>query len=174
MKVTMIDVVSINGKITQGDSPNVQEWTSPEDTAQFKQVMAEHDVIVMGRKTYDAVRPQPTADTLRIVLTRYPEQFTSESSPGALEFTDRTPRQLVDQLARGGHTNLLLVGGSEINSAFLEHGLVDELILTVEPWLFGSGINLIGDASRGIACKLLSVSQLNEQGTLLLRYAVAK
>ncbi len=170
----MIDVISINGKITQGDSPNVHEWTSPEDTAQFKQIIAEHDVIVMGRKTYDAVRPQPTVDTLRVVLTRYPEQFASESSPGALEFMNTTPTDLVNRLTSDGHTNLLLVGGSEINSAFLEHGLVDELILTVEPWLFGSGINLLSESSQGIACKLLSVSQLNEHGTLLLRYSVVK
>jgi riboflavin biosynthesis pyrimidine reductase len=72
-----------------------------------------------------------------------------------------------------GYHNMLLVGGSEIFRLFLEYQLVNYLFVTMEPFIFGQGTPMIqlGDALN-TPLHLEEVSQLNTQGTLLLKYRV--
>ena len=56
MKVIMVAVSSINGKITKGKDPNIYSWTSKEDSNFFFSLIKKHNLIVMGSKTYEAAR----------------------------------------------------------------------------------------------------------------------
>jgi dihydrofolate reductase len=169
----MVDVISADGKMTKGDDPDLHSWTSEEDFAHFMELIHQHRVIVMGSKTYDAARPKPQAERLRIVLTSDPGRYATQAVPGSLEFVTETPQAVVERLTGMGHDALLLVGGGQTNAEFLQAHLVDELYLTIEPVVFGRGVDLLG----GIACdaklQLLSVKQLNSRGTLLVRYRLA-
>jgi len=172
MKVTLAMVISIDGRITDGDNPGTMAWASPEDQDVFQQHRDTHDCIVMGRATYAAVRPilQPTASKPRVVLTRSPQRFAQEVAPG-LEFSAQDPAELLDRLERQGFRKVLLVGGSETNPRFLDAGLVDELFVTVEPLLFGSGLPFTQPLQQTRSFHLLSSQRLNSRGTLLLHYS---
>jgi riboflavin biosynthesis pyrimidine reductase len=92
-----------------------------------------------------------------------------------LEFSDLSPTDLLAELRRSRHDyDVLLLGGGELNTAFLEAGLVDRILITIEPVLFAGGTGLLAAGSADIRCNLLSVTQLNERGTLLVDYAVDK
>jgi len=174
MKVVMVAVISINGKITRGLSGNIYEWSSQEDKDHFIKVRDKHDLIVMGSGTYEAIRSflQPSSDKLRIVLTKNPKKYKKEEVLGQLEFSSETPRQLYKRCMID-HTSLMLVGGSKIYASFATAGLIDEIYLTIEPVVFGKGKPLFADADFENKFRLVSMKRLNTQGTILLRYLKA-
>jgi len=64
----------------------------------------------------------------------------------------------------------LLLGGASLNNSFFKANFVNELWLTLEPKLFGSGNDLAGNAELDINLELFEMEKLNSQGTLLLKY----
>lgn len=176
MKVIMVAVSSINGKITRGLDPNIYSWTSKEDTKFFFSLIKKHSLIVMGSKTYETVRKviKHEKDKLRIVLTREPKKYSEEAKKGMLEFTNENPSKLIKKMESRGYKKLLIVGGGTINTLFLKSKLVNEIYLTFEPKIFGSGKNLIGEENLDVTLKLISAKKLNRQGTTLLKYRVSK
>jgi dihydrofolate reductase len=174
MKIVLIMVSSVNGKITNAGDSDITSWTSEEDKKLFYDVKNSYNLIVMGSHTYEAGRKrmQLNPNILRIVLTKKTNSYAKETVPGQLEFTSETPGTLVTRLTGLGYKKLLLVGGGQINSAFFKEKLIDELHLTVEPTIFGSGKNLLSEINLHINLKLLSAQKLNRRGTLLLTYQV--
>jgi len=174
MKVVMAAVSSVNGKLTKGKETNIYTWTSKEDSKIFFSLIEKYNLIVMGSKTYEAARSiiKIRPDKLRIVLTRNPKKYKSNMIKGSLEFSNESPKDLVKRLETQGYAQMLLVGGTEVNTAFLKNGLVDELHLTIEPLIFGRGRNLVlGEDIEG-ELRLLDAKRLNKIGTLHLVYKV--
>lgn len=174
MKITMVAVVSTNGKLTRGDDSDIHKWTSDEDKEFFSSQIAQNNLIVMGSKTYDAAKSgiKLNSRKLRIVLTRSPEKYADEQVAGQLEFSSDRLKILVRRLEKKGYQQMLLAGGGEINSLFLNEGLVDEIYLTIEPVVFGKGKPLFADGDFNADLRLISSKKLNKNGTLLLQYAV--
>ncbi len=83
------------------------------------------------------------------------------------------------ELARRGARRVLVEGGGRLNHACLSQGVVDELMVTLCPFLSGDryaaslaeGSVPLGDPF--LPCELLAVRQ-GEQGELYLRYRVKK
>ena len=165
-------VASLNGRITKGKNSDIYRWTSVADQKFFFDLIHKSALIVMGRSTYEAVRSRLklSSERLRVVLTREPKRYAKFAKPGILEFSSENPKQLIKSLAKRGYKELLLVGGGEVNAAFLEAGLVDEILLTIEPVIFGTGKLMIADGKFNKNLKLIGVKKLNRRGTLLLRY----
>ncbi len=174
MKVVMIMVSSLNGKTTNGDDPDIYRWTSGEDSDFFFSKIKEAKVIIMGSGTYDVIKDKIKNDPgrLRVVLTSSPEKYSDNNKKDILEFSSLAPRELVLALSSRGYDEMLLVGGAGVNKSFIESGLVDEIFLTIEPVLFGSGKNLINDGNYLKNLELIDVTKLNDKGTILLKYKV--
>jgi dihydrofolate reductase len=174
MRITSADVMSVNAKITKGVAADARTWASAEDWQHFSQLMGQHDVIVLGRNTYDdLIRLTLEKERLRVVLTHHPEQYAAKAVPGQLEFVNASPAELLEQLKARGFERLLLVGG-QVNSQFWAAGLVDEAYITIEPLVFGKGQDFLSGVESDTKLRLLEVKQLNKQGTLLAHYAVEK
>lgn len=176
MKIILVMVASLNGKITKGNNPNIYSWTSLADQRFFFSLIKKQRLIVMGAKTYKAVRQQFDLATsrLRIILTANPRKYLNQAIPGKLEFSKESPRQLVNRLKKLGYRQLLLAGGGLVNFSFLKAGLVDELHLVIEPLIFGLGKTLVAEGPLAASLKLISQKRLNNQGALLLKYKVQK
>jgi dihydrofolate reductase len=172
MHITLAYVASINGKITKGDDPDVHEWSSVEDEAHFARLRDENEVIILDRKTYEVVQPTPEPGKLRIVFTSTPDRF--KAVPGQLEFVNEAPAEVVKWLSSRGYKKILIAGGARLSSSFLAAGLVDDLYLSLEPVLFGSGRPMITKDIAEVSLKLQSFKQLNNQGTILAYYSVIK
>ncbi len=171
MKVTLIAVVSVDGFITRHQFPGTS-FASHADQDYFRRTLLEFDCSILGANTYRQSREQILAgidaQRLRVVLTRNPGKFSQEACQERLEFTDQDPRSLVEGLEARGYQQCALLGGSQINTLFLAHDLINEWWITVEPVVFGSGLPLSpGSWNRTLA--LISVSHLSKD-TLLLKY----
>ena len=183
MKIIMIAVISANGKLTRStrsvrsgqarEESNIYLWTSKEDQKFFASMLRKHSLIIMGSNTYKAAKSELklSKDKLRIVMTRDPKKYVMDQVPGQLEFSNETPKELVNRLSHI-YKILLLVGGSEIFSLFFEAKLIDEAFLTIEPIVFGRGKNVLAEGDFGSTLKLLSIKKFNKKGTILLKYKV--
>jgi len=180
MKIILIDVSSLDGKLTKWARENIYEWSSPEDFAHFQKVKAQNNLLVIGSGTFEGVKDnkiaglKPEKERLRIVMTSRPKAYKKYAVPGQLEFSNETPQHLVKQLTKKGYSQMLIVGGGKIATSFFKENLIDELWLTIEPKIFGSGKPLVEEGAFDITLQLQSVDRLNIQGTLLLKYSVIK
>ena|SRR5687768_12667653 len=174
MKVIMLAVMSTNGKITDGSDPDIYKWTSPEDQDFFFGKIRDSKLIVIGSKTYDAMKDRLRKDAgrLRIVVTKNPGKYAAEQIDGVLEFRSDTPAKLVESLST--YDEMILAGGSAIYTSFAKEGLIDEIYLTIEPKVFGDGKPLFADDNFKLNLKLASTEKLNDNGTILLKYIVEK
>lgn len=171
----MVMVSSINGYITNKDDPDIYRWTSPEDSQNFFDIVKKSDLVIMGSQTYLSIKPKINLKSgpFRLIVTRHPAKFQSDTIKGKLEFISKISPLVINKL-KSSYQRITLVGGSEINSLFLKLKLVDELLLTIEPLLFGSGKNLLAQTASlpNINCTLLKIKKINSQGTLLLKYKI--
>lgn len=174
MNITLVMVETLDGKTTWWREPVVHGWSSPEDQTHFAHLKENYNLLVMGRKTYETVRNAivPSPRLLRVVMTQKPEDFSREAVAGQIEFTNESPDALVQKLSARGFTSMLLVGGSEVNEAFLKKQLITTCMITLEPRFFGTGKGIFAETNVDIPLQLIRTTQLNDQGTLLLEYTV--
>ncbi len=175
MRIVLIAAQSLDGFITRHDEPGTA-FTSPEDKAHFRAVLAGFDVCIFGAGTYRVsrvfIRAQFPNHPLRVVLTRSPERYAAEAVPGEMEFTSAAPAAIAEDLRRRGRRACALLGGSQVHSLFFAAGLVDEIWLTVEPALFGGGTPLLARRTDA-RLELQSVERLGAH-PLLLKYRVSR
>lgn len=175
MHITLVLVASINGKITRGNDPDIYKWTSVEDQKHFFGLIEKYSLIVMGRKTYEVGKPRMKhiPSRLRIVYTKNPKQYKNEEIPNQLLFTNEPPDELISKLERMKYKEMLLVGGSKLATLFLKQKLINTIMLTIEPYLFGSGTDIFEMFDDMVPVELTDCKQLNQKGTLLLTYRVS-
>lgn len=180
MKITLIHVLSLDAKLTKGLDGNIYEWSSKEDYLHFRNTINLHNLIIMGSGTFNAVHnnPQsgfkPEKDRRRIVLTSNPKKYKSHVIDGQLEFSNESPKQLIHRMARAGYTKAFLVSGGKLATSFFKEKLIDDLLITIEPRIFGKGEAFVQGEAMDISLKLLGIKQLNKTGTILLQYKVLK
>lgn len=169
MKVIFFAAMTVNGKIAHS-SDELVDWTSKEDKQFFHEETKKCGVVVMGNSTYKTIgRPLP--GRLNVVMTRTPDP--AKNWEGVLEFTNQSLRELLQDLERRGFSSVAVTGGAQVFSQFLEAGLADELAITIEPKIFGAGVNIFSDMQRDFPLELFEVKNLNPQ-VVLLRYKVVK
>jgi dihydrofolate reductase len=175
MKVTLMVVMSLDARTTKGRTAGAGWWASPEDQEVFRKQLAACDRIVMGSATYEAARSVivPSAAKPRIIVTRNPGKYARDAQPG-LTFSKAAPRTIVAQAKAAGCKNLLLLGGAQTAARFIGGGLVDELLVTIEPLFFADGKPLVAPLTDAVRLRLVQYKQLNKQGTLLARYIVVR
>lgn len=158
--------MSVDGRIATGTS-QLTDWTSADDKRFFVMKTKEAGVVIMGRRTFQAIG-EPLPERLNVIMTRQEAPF--DDVPGVLECTSQSPHGAVKSLAARGYTRAVVVGGREIFSAFLSTDLVTDMFVTIEPVVFGSGVPLVeGVGSKKL--QLMSAEKLGDQ-SVLLHYVV--
>jgi dihydrofolate reductase len=162
MNVFLIAAITADGFIAR-NSKHLASWTSKEDKQFFIEKTKEAGVVVMGLNTFKTIgRALP--NRLNIVYSK-----TEKDLPG-VEITEEEPKKLIENLAKRGYKQVAITGGAQIYTMFMEANLVDILYLTVEPVLFGAGMNLfVKKQDRKLQLK--STKMLTDN-TILLEYKV--
>lgn len=172
MKIIMPMALSIDGKLTYKDKSLKKDWISAEDHSYFKQLLSHTDALVMGRVTYEAMKPTLNDTRLHIVLTKDPEHYSSDQKPGFIEFMNISPEQIIDDLREKGYQNIMIAGGTKIYEMFIQKKLVDEIHLTLEPYIIGEGVPFAWNVKLMQELQLKETRQFNERGTRLFIYTL--
>lgn len=164
MKIIMLMAMTLDGKIAKTDN-HFPDWTSKEDKKLFAKISKEAGVVIMGDKTFFTF-PSPLKERLNVV-------FTLEENPkpiNGVKWVKGEPENVLKELEAMGHKSAVLGGGAFINGLFLQHKLVDEIYITVEPKIFGDGLSLFrGDFDVNL--KLIDVEKINDD-SVVLKYKV--
>lgn len=115
------------------------------DDMGYKEFTSHIDALVMGRNTFEVVCGfdewyyQKHVFVLSSSMTEIPEKFTDKAS-----LVKGDLRDVLDVIHGKGYHNLYIDGGKTIQG-FLKEDRIDEMIITVIPYLLGGGIPLFGD-----------------------------
>ncbi len=165
MHTILLAATTANGFIARSTN-ELADWTSKEDKKFFVEETKKAGVMIMGRTTF-ATLGKALPGRLIVVLTEKPEQI--EVIPGSVETASGDLKTVLDNLEKRGFSSVVIAGGSNVYSQFLNAGLVNELALTVEPIFFTSGIPLTGNLPNEMKLELLSVEKLGTS-SVVLRY----
>lgn len=157
--------VTADGLIAKNDH-HFPDWTSPEDKKLFARVSKEHKAVIFGDKTFNTL-PSPLPGRLNVVFTLDKEPPQTEGVKWAI---NAGPKEVVKELENSGYDSALLGGGAFINSLFLENKLIDEIILTYEPLLFGKGLSVFSNDTE-TNLELLNLQKINNN-SFMAKYKV--
>lgn len=164
--------MTVDGIIAKNKSHNA-DWTSKADKKAFIGETKKHGVIIMGDTTFDAMGQKSLPGRLNLILSSQPEKYQDKVVPDQLEFIKAPPKDVVKNLEQCGFESAILGGGARTNSYFLKAGLVDEILITVEPKIFGVGLNFTEGEEFDLDLKLLEVNRLNNE-TIQPRYRITR
>ncbi len=169
MKTTLMMAVTVDGLIAV-DQDQAADWTSSADKKSFVEETTKAGVVIFGRTTYQTIN-HPLPERLIIVMTRDESKY--QNIDGAVEYTSLSPQDLLKNLENRGYSSAVIAGGAKTNAAFLAANLVDEILLTIEPKIFGRGLNFTEGQDLDIDVKLLEITKLTDDA-IQLRYQVIK
>ncbi len=167
MKVTLLMAITLDGKIGK-DADHFPDWTGKEDKKLFVEMTKKAGVLIMGSKTFDTIG-KPLPDRKNIIITRSKHRKSEWKN---LEFTNKTPHEILEKLETENFTEVILAGGSQINSLFARANAINEIVVTICPKIFGSGIGLFTEDIE-MNLTLLGMKKISED-VLCLKYKVLK
>ena len=159
---------SLDGRIA--DKDNALDWlysipNPEEDDYGYRDFVADIDVIVMGRGTYEAVLGFDVGwpyERPVFVLSRSLSKLAPVTQNGDVTLMQGTPEMVIEEARRRGLNNLYIDGGKTIQ-AFLREDLIDEMTVTELPILLGGGPFLFGGLDVPIRFELKRCEVLNGQ-----------
>ncbi|MEX0672474.1 MAG: dihydrofolate reductase family protein [Candidatus Paceibacterota bacterium] len=172
MNVILYMAISANGFIARENGD--EDFLSHENWNRFCDLANKYNNFIVGRKTYEAVKNWKDGygfDDLnmeKIVVS----QDASYPLSGSYSLAT-SPHDALAKLAEKGFQETLLAGGSALNTAFAKAGLIDEIVLNVEPVVIGKGIPLFSSGGFELPIELLDTSK-SDTGIATLRYKVKK
>lgn len=169
MKVNLLAAVTADGFIGRSDSDLSTQWTSREDTKFFVKFSKEVRHLILGSKTFATFDRELKERTFYVYSrsSEVPNPFNNE-----MEVVSQDPQSLLARLEANGIDEVMVAGGSNIYTLFLNAGVVTDIYLVFEPVLFGKGISLFSDAVS-VRLELVEVIDLSEQ-TKVFHYQVLK
>jgi len=164
-------VISPNGFIARENGD--EDWLPHEGWNDFAAEAKGYNNIVMGRETYEQVTEKykdENFDTVpvshKLIVTRN-EGFQAPDGYAVVH----SPAEAVEYLEKAGADTLFLIGGGILNSAFAKLGLVNQVQLTVTPYIIGKGRPFLAFDDFEFGMTLLETKQLS-LGRVRLVYKV--
>lgn len=134
------------------------------------------DTVLMGSKTYMWGYQFGITPGEPVPLYAHMMQYVFSQSMAAYEHTGLRvirddPATFTHELKTQAGKDMYLCGGGCLAGYLLKQRLVDEVILKVNPVVFGRGIPVFGDLQEGFDLSLLDTKIYNN-GVLFLRYTI--
>ena len=167
MIVTLVMALTADGKIGK-DQDHFPDWSGKEDKKLFAAVSKKAGVVIMGSKTFDTLGA-PLLNRKNIILTRKKDRISQWPN---LIFTDQHPKTILENTEAEGYSEVILAGGARVNTLFAQANLIDYIIVTISPKIFGKGLSIFTEAVS-MDLELVSVNRLG-QHLVCLKYKVIK
>ena len=168
MKVVLYMATTVNSYIAKenGDCPwSDAVWDS------YYTIAKQFKALILGSVTYEIMKNanefEKIGDPFTVVVASKPVAKRAH-----VAFVT-SPRDALKLLKEKGFAKVLVGGGGRVNASFMKEQLIDEVILDVEPLVFGKGIKLFADEEFETALELIEVKRLSGH-TIQLRYKVKK
>ena len=163
---TLIVATSLDGYIARTSHTNSHmDWTSKEDWEFFQSKLAHMDALIVWRHTF-CIAESRLRKRKTYVLTHAQEEIIKD---GSVTWINPDISDIGEVLAQGNHKNIAILWGKNVYSWAIEYGYCNELFLTIEPIILGSGVRFLDTLSEH-KLRLESSSILNNRWSILLHY----
>lgn len=167
MKTILYMATSITGKITSGTDDT--SWVEPSDIERMDTLMTECGVMIMGKGTYESFGDDLPIDKALLVVMTHDQNLLAKNRDGLI-FTSSSPKDVLSLLKQKGFKKIMLAGGENLNSAFLQDNLINEIRVIIKPLLIGQGKSLF-NTPKDLQLKLISSMPL-DNNSIELAYEV--
>ena len=171
-KVRFGGAISLDNFIARTD--DAVDWLlfSKEVGQIMKDMWANIDTMVMGRKTYEVAQRMGGGGDYPGVTTYVFSRTLKQPNTKSVTFVADDAAAFVRQLKEDKEgKDILVMGGGILAQSLFEADLIDELGFNIQPVLLGSGIPLFYEMSRQIDLELKECRQLSK-GCVYLTYKV--
>ena len=169
MKIILYLSITANGMIaTKNDEVTFvskNSWESYQRAVNFA------DCIIIGRRTYELMPESEFNQRKKYIVITHQKDLPRKTEKVVL--SNNSPSVLIENLAKEKVKNVLISGGSQINSLFMKAGLIDEIYLDIEPIILGKGIKLFTDAEFEKKLQLIGIKKLSKD-EVQLHYKVMR
>ncbi len=145
------------------------DWIPMDPDIDFQAIFAELDTLLMGRKTYEAVKDGKMIPGMKTYV--FSRTLDAAEHPGVTvigEGGEATVRGLKEAPGKG----IWLFGGGLLFRSLAEAGLVDAVEVAVVPIVLGGGIPLIAPGAGKVKLELREQKVYEKTGIVMLSYAV--
>jgi dihydrofolate reductase len=168
---------SLDGFIARpdGDIGWLLSRTDPAEDHGYDAFIADKDVILMGRGTFETVRgftPWPYEKPVVVLSSTLCHRSLPECATADVRILDVTPSEVMHLLEAEGFRRVYVDGGRVIQS-FLQAGLIADMVITVVPVLLGQGRRLFGPLPQDVAL-VHEATQSFPSGLVQSRYRVVR
>lgn len=161
-KVVLYMAISADGFIAGAN--NETPWSDAEWEA-YREFVKSCDVCLIGSRTYEVMKASDefVEGVKYLVATSDPNLDTGNFEKLSIQSPDEIPKA----------NKVGVIGGGQLNGSLATMGIIDEIILDVEPVTLGQGIRLFGSHNVNLTLKLLATKQIGES-TVQNRYEVVR
>lgn len=111
----MVVAVNNNGIIGKN---NKLLWNIPEDMKHFR-MLTMHNIVVMGRRTFESLPFGPLKSRINIVITSRPNIYKNKFKNTDVIFCDLDEsEEILKKLQKNTNKNIFIIGGGEIYKIF--------------------------------------------------------
>lgn len=160
MNITLYMATSADGFIA---GPHDETPWSDDAWVAFKDFVKTCDVVLLGRRTYEIMTAQNEfiEGPEYIVATRNSLLNTGSLRKVTIQSAADMPE--ADKIG--------VIGGGDLNGSLAKLGLIDEIVLDIEPIALGNGKRLFGDTGIELALGLIDSRKIGNS-TIQNRYKV--
>lgn len=135
-----------------------------------------YDIVLMGKATYEygyqfgvqPGQPSPVYSHMKHYVFSKTLNFTTEVSE-QVEVIKENELEFIRRLKQTSNKDIYLCGGGTFAAFLLDNELIDELIIKLNPVIFGSGIRVFGTSTKVIDLSLVD-SKHYQSGVMRLTY----
>jgi dihydrofolate reductase len=164
---------SVNGFISREDGSYDFFPMEGEHVADYIESLKAFDVVLMGRRTYEQGLKVGVTDPYPSMKSYVFSRTMKESPNERVALVSGDAGAAVRELKNGAGKDIYLCGGAALATTLFAEGLVDEVILKLNPLLIGPGIPLFSGPVRKTDLELTD-TKIYGNGVLLLHYRVKR
>lgn len=166
MKIILYMAITANGYIAKENDET--PWSKDEWKEYVGNAKKTHCMII-GRRTYDIWDKTELTNLGIPVLVLSKKINKSQNNI----FFIKSIKEALEVIKSNKYLEVMIAGGGKVNGEFFKRGLIDELFLDVEPFIFGQGIPLFSPCVNESKLELLDSKKIGKNG-MQLHYKVLK
>ena len=167
---------SLDNYIARADGAADWILMGDEIMKEFTEFFASFDTVFVGRKTYDYAwgtshKPRKKESGFMGMKTYVFSRTLKERSNGAVSVISQNVSEFVRNLKNENGKDIWLMGGGELAASLLKENLVDEISISIQPVLLGSGIPLFPEIGKQVDLERIECKPY-KNGVVALTYRV--
>lgn len=173
-KIIYYVAVSLDGYIA-GENNDISKFVaSGNGVEKYLADLQEFETVIMGRKTYEfgyqfGLKPgQPAYPHMEHHI--FSDSLKIDELAGNV-YIEKLSVKRIEQIRDNSSTDVYLCGGGQFAGWLLDHGLIDQLKLKLNPIVLGNGVPLFGNSVSSFKGKLFKKASFDE-GLEILTYGI--